>query len=582
MGRGKYARLPESERDSRISDDGLSITVWDEPRTLSLQLSFADSAGTEQLRKEWVLCIYQLTSQSGPWRSLETTRACTSRSRFFLDWLSKRTITTLDDITPKVWDEFLHWVQQQFAEVSAKARNSRTLSVRRILSQHVGLTASMQQVLSQRYSETVADPKLDHYTISEFQNIRSKAVRNLREAWARIQPNWILAMTPHEEIAPEHYEEWLALNQLLRAPHQRLSRDNGRALGLLDRYLNVRMNEARLLLFLTTEEGISAYAAIIATTGENSSTTTRRKVPSDDASVGSDSATIYTSERYKPRRGAANSLMAENASIDSPLGALLQLIMNCTEPARFAARTNPDSLRGKHPRTNHGANGSSSESLILFSKVTGELGRSVTHIPKRLAWMVEGLELDLSKLHRTYQTRVAQHPTDNHLQTWIDAYLMRDPERLQQLEDTHRTAQNKAVAASRQLAARLLTEDQAQIEGLDTTSTPKGTRCADILHNPQTGTYCSKPWLACLGCKNAYIPISNLPALVALLDLLNAKQRDDDDRERWQREFLLPQQQVLAILSELDQGTIDLARANVTPELRSAVWNTIFVEKGDT
>lgn len=134
----------------------------------------------------------------------------------------------------------------------------------------------------------------------------------------------------------------------------------------------------------------------------------------------------------------------------------------------------------------------------------------------------------------------------------------------------------------RGLAIRLLTDEEATAEGLDTTPTAKGTRCQDILHNPETGTYCSKSWLSCLGCKNAYIVTSNLPPLVALLDLLDGKRRDDDDRERWRREYLTPWQQLTAILGGVETETVSAARAKVSPELRSQVWDSVIVNRGES
>jgi hypothetical protein len=274
--------------------------------------------------------------------------------------------------------------------------------------------------------------------------------------------------------------------------------------------------------------------------------------------------------------------MAENVVTTSPLGRILQLVMNCTAPARLSAHINPDALLDSHSNAHQSAKESSSESLILFARRSGSLVNSVAHVPKSLDWMPAGLHLDLKRLHRTYLTRVAQHPVDNRHLTWIDAYILKDPHRIQELEDIHRTAQRKALDAARGLAIRLLTDEEAKEEGLDTTPTAKGTRCQDIFHNPETGTYCSNSWLSCLGCKNAYIVMSNLPPLVALLDLLNMKRRDDDDRERWRREYLTPWQRLTAILSSVESETISDARAKVTPELQSQVWDTVIVNRGES
>ncbi|OLT98180.1 hypothetical protein BKG60_01710 [Mycobacterium syngnathidarum] len=500
----------------------------------------------------------------------------------FLRWASEHGIDDLDSLTADDWFDFVAWIRDTYQDKASKTRNARLTAVRTLLVQHDGLSYEVGQALSQRYMETKEAALLDHYTVSELQQIRSNATRSLRVAWRRIKPNWALAQRRRDSVPPEQHPRWDALQALLRAPHKRLHRGDGRALGLLDRYSNVRMEEARSLLFLTTNEGLAAYGAIVAATGENSSTTARRRTPSAAASAGSESLTIFTSERDKRRRSGGKSLMAENVVATSPLGVLLQLVMDCTAAARHSAHINPEALLDNYARAHQSAKEPSSESLILFMRKNGVLVNSVTHVPKSVDWMPTGLHLDLRRLHRTYLTRVAQRPVDNRYLTWIDAYILKDPKKIQELEDIHRAAQQKALDAVRDLAVRLLTEEEAAAEGLDTTPTAKGTRCQDILHNPETGTYCSKSWLSCLGCKNAYIVTSNLPPLITLFDLLDTKRRDDDDRERWRRQYLIPWQQLRAILTDVDPETIAAERARISPELRSQVWTTVISNGGES
>ncbi|BBE48940.1 hypothetical protein RE2895_58710 [Rhodococcus erythropolis] len=582
MARGRFASLPDGQQKSRVSEDGLSVTIWDEDGTRHMTVDFAGAAGSEELRKQWVVCIARANGPSGSWRSIESARGLSSTSRVFLRWASERGITSLDSLAADDWFDFVLWVRDTYPDAMAKSRNHKLTAVRGVLLQHGELPLEVGQALSQRYLETQESTLPDHYTVSELQQIRSSAVRALRNAWSRIEPNWALAQTRKESVPPEQHCRWEALHALLRAPHKRLGSADGAALGLLDQYHNVRIEQTRSLLFLTTHEGLAAYAAIVGATGENTSTTARRRVPSTAASAASESLTIFTSERDKRRRGGGRSLMSENAVATSPLGRILQLVMDCTAPARLSAHLNPEALLDCQPSAHQSAKELSSESLILFMRYNGVLANSVATIPKSMAWMPAGLHLDLRRLHRTYLTRVAQHPVDNRHLTWIDAYILKDPERIQELEDIHRAAQQKALDTVRSLAVRLLTEEKATAEGLDTTPTDKGTRCQDILHNPETGTYCSKSWLSCLGCKNAYVVTSNLPPLVALLDLLEMKQRDDDDRERWRREYLTAWQQLNAILSDVEPETVAAARAKVSPELRSRVWNTVIVNRGES
>jgi hypothetical protein len=582
MTKGRFASLPDGQRKNRVSADGLSVTIWDEGGTKHMTLTFADEAGSEEIRQQWVACIASATGPSGSWRSIESARGGSSRSRVFLKWASDQGIDNLDSLSADDWSNFVTWVRHKYVRTTPKNRNLRLVAVRILLAQHSKLSYELGQALSQRYSEMHDIALPDHYTATELQQIRSNATRALRTALRRIEPNWSLAQLRRESTPAGQEDRWQALQALLRAPHKRLRRDDGRALGLLDAYSNVQMEAARSLLFLTTDEGLAAYAAIIAATGENSSTTARRRTPSTAASAGATRLSILTSERDKRRRGSSRALMTENVVTTSSLGKTLQLVMNCTAPARFSARINPEALLDSHSQAHQSTKESSSESLILFSRRSGPLVNSVTHIPKSLDWMPAGLHLDLKRLHRTYLTRVAQQPVDNRQLTWIDAYIRKDPERIQELEDIHRTAQQKAIDSVQGLAIRLLTAEQAMEEGLDMTATAKGTRCRDILHNPETGTYCSNSWLSCLGCKNAYIVISNLPPLVALLDLLTVKRRDDDDRERWRREYLTAWQRLTVILSNVEPESISDARAKVTPELRSQVWDTVIVNRGES
>ncbi|SIK40390.1 Uncharacterised protein [Mycobacteroides abscessus subsp. abscessus] len=582
MTRGRFASSPDGQRENRVSADGLSVTIWDEGGTKHMTLSFANEAGSEEIRKQWVACIVSATGPSGSWRSIESARGGSSRSRVFLKWASSQGISNLDSLSADDWSKFVAWVRHKYLGTTAKSRNSRLVAVRTLLAQHRNVSYELGQALSQRYSELHDIALPDHYTATELHQIRSSARRALRAALHRIEPNWSLAQLRSESVPAGQEGRWHALQALLHAPHKRLRRDDGRALGLLDAYSNVQMEAARSLLFLTTDEGLAAYAAIVAATGENSSTTARRRTLSTAASAGSENVTILTSERNKRRRSGGKALMAENVGVASPLGKLLQLIMDCTAPARRSAHLNPDALLDNYPTAHQSSKESSSESLILFVRQSGTLVNSVSHVPKSLDWMPDGLHLDLKRLHRTYLTRVAQHPVDNRYLTWIDAYILKDPARIRELEDIHRTAQQKAVDSVRGLAVRLLTDDEARAEGLDATPSAKGTRCRDILHNPETGTYCSKSWLSCLGCKNAYIVMSNLPPLIALLDLLNVKRRDDDDRERWRREYLIPWQRLTAILSSLEPETISGARERITPELQSQVWDTVIVNRGES
>ena len=49
MTKGRFASLPDGQQKSRVSADGLSVTIWDESGTKNMTLGFADAAGSEGL-----------------------------------------------------------------------------------------------------------------------------------------------------------------------------------------------------------------------------------------------------------------------------------------------------------------------------------------------------------------------------------------------------------------------------------------------------------------------------------------------------------------------------------------------------
>lgn len=577
--KGRFASLPpEGYSRPGISPDGKSLTIWDEDGTKSVTVSLKN-AGPERLVIEWVKCLARVTGPSGTWRSLQTAVSSISRSRMFVMWAAGR-VETLDDLDAEDWLDFVHHVRENSPDVTPTTRNGRITTVKTVLLAHEGLSYALGQQLARRYMETQETPsQSNHYSAAEFQRIRAAAKRALSNAWKRIEPNWELARTPEADVPEDLYPRWQALHSLLRDPKARLRAAEARALKATDKYGNPLMRDARDSLYLDTHEGLAAYAAIIATNGENLSTTSRRDVPSTAASIGSEH-TILTSERVKKRRGPRASHMPENIAIESPLGQVLELVMKCTEPARVAVKTNPQCLVDSHPKAHNDMRHASSDSLILFTRSDGTMTNVISHIPKPF-WLPHGTSLTFQRLHRTYLTRIAQHNVDNAYRTWVEAYILKDPERLKELEDIHRKAHQRALDKIKDLSIRLYTEDQARSQGLDITPTTKGTRCQDITTNPDTGTYCSRPWLSCLGCSNAYIVLSNLPPLVALFDLLEGKRRNDDDRERWRREYLEPWTQLTAILAEIDSSAVEQARAQVTPELTTQVWETVFMNRGE-
>ena len=194
--RGQFASLPDGQRKIRVSDDGLSVTIWDENGTRHMALSFAGAPGSEELRRQWVACVASASGPNGSWRAIESTRAPSSRSREFLEWLSERGIENLDSLTADDWFDFVSWVRETHKEVAPRARNARLVAVRSLLLRHGALSDELGQALSQRYLETEKKTLPDHYTVSELQQIRSCANRALRTAWRRIEPHWALVQTP--------------------------------------------------------------------------------------------------------------------------------------------------------------------------------------------------------------------------------------------------------------------------------------------------------------------------------------------------------------------------------------------------
>lgn len=196
MTKGRFASFPDEQRKNRVSEDGLSLTVWDEGGTKHMTLKFVDEAGSEEIRKQWVACVASATGPAGSWRSIESARGGSSRSRVFIKWASDRGINSLDSLTANDWHDFVAWIRDTYSNTTSKTRNSRLVSVRTLLVQHVGLSNEVKKALSQRYCESQETLLPDHYTAAELQQIRSNATRALRVACRRIEPNWALAGGP--------------------------------------------------------------------------------------------------------------------------------------------------------------------------------------------------------------------------------------------------------------------------------------------------------------------------------------------------------------------------------------------------
>jgi hypothetical protein len=578
-GRGRFATLPPKEGAPQrpgIATDGLSLTIWDEDGVSHRVESFNDSPGAVTLRQQWVKAIAAASGPLGTWKSLNTSIGKVSQARVFLPWAADNGILSLDDLIGDDWIAFQDHIRSVMAHTGPDSRNTILSSVKAVLLQHPN--RSLRRALSRRWMETGSGSTREHYSVQELQQIRSAALKALRVAWERIEPNWLLVTTPKDAVPEDQMERWQALHEVLANPRERRpSKRLARILGAWRAGRQASATRLRETLFLNADEGVAAIVAIIGYNGENLSTTLRRKVPSTGATAGSEVA-VLTTERVKRRRGT-QALMVENVLEDSDLGRVLALIRKVTEPARFAAQRNPQLFEVPNgTRTEQRA--TSHENLILFANGAGSFLNAPALMPASPPWMPEGLRLSCQKLHRSYITRIAQAPTDHRERTFIEAYILKDAERIQELEDIHRDAQRQAFNLVQQVAIQLMTREEALEQGLDTQGTPKGTRCRDIEHHPSTGKACDRGWLACLTCANAYIVTDNLPPIVALHDLLAAVERDGDDRDRFRRQYLTPLTQLRAVLADAGEHAVATARAAITPELNSQVWQKVIRERG--
>lgn len=585
-GRGRYAALPpDSEVYARrgITEDGLALTIWDEDGKRHRFESFRDSPGTVEVRRQWVRAVHAASGPLGTWKSVVTSRGRVDKARVFLRWAATNNIQSLDDLVDDDWTAFQDYIHETYKHVQRRTRRHVLSSVKSILVQHPNV--HLRKALTRQSSEATSDlttvdkPTREHYSIEELQQIRAAALSTVRAAWSRIEPNWRLVTTPEAEVPPDQLERWRALRYVLDNP--RAKRWPKRFARVLDscRDDGIQASATRLrgTLFLTTDEGIAAITAIIGYNGENLSTTLQRKVPNTGATAGSE-IKVLTSERLKRRRGS-RALMVENVTEDSDLGRILTLITKATTPARYAVRNNPALLE---PRNGDqaGQRLAGPDKLILFANGVGSFISEPAGMPRSPIWMPKGLKLNFQKLHRTYITRVVQTPTDHRERTFTEAYILKDPERIQELEDIHRAAHRQAAIRVQQVALRLLTREEALGQGLDTQPTPKATRCRDIEHHPSTGRVCDRGWLACLTCPNCYILTENLPPIVALHDLLEQMERDGDDRDRFRREYLTPLTQLRAILLDAGDHAVRAARASITPDLNTQVWQRVIRERG--
>lgn len=567
QGRGRRAVLvDESAIPDPVGPSGLHVTVHDEYGN-SATYSLESSPGSMRLRQQFARAISVANGPYGTWRSIKRFESRLYRLDRFLIWANSVALEDLDDLTPELWEAWIDHLDVSHPALTADTRNTYLGIPKVLVLHHDGLTEAARDAVRRKYCETPGDAEVPSYTKAQFSRGRRAAIRKIREAADRIEPNWQIAALPrHDTPVPYSLDLWDGLNAVLNGdlpsePAQWL------AMGATRKSkhgLRLSKTAARRSLFLDGNECVAAIAAMICVTGETLSMMAEYSVPTTAATAGNPNATVLQARTIKPRRGAGRHHKTTNAGTKGAVGYVFGLVAAATEPGREAARRQGLAVADKL--------------IVGFSKTGGYLdGPSIDQAGGRIPyarrnsnwWPDTNPPLTFATLHRTYVTQIARRPVAQLPRTRTQAYLASDPKTREKWAQTAQNAIRSLFDGARErMSIALLSHEQADAAGLldggpSSYLTPTGIGCVDCLHHPETDKPCEEPFLACLGCKNAFAVDDHLPMLVCTLDLLNRLAQSIDE-ETWDSRYRLAWARLTVLLEGLSTGEWQQAREAVT------------------
>lgn len=568
--RGRRAIVPHSSVVREQVPHGLSMVVRNERGTSIKSFSLVNAPGSVQLRHELIQSVAVLNGADGPWRSQETCLRARSSAQRLLTFAEEVGIQSLRELSPDVWSRFV-------ASVNAGGQKTRyknlvVSQVRRLVLASPATPARTRLRAAERYFTQPRDVQPQRFhTREEFDRIKAAAMRELRRAVARVSRANDLARgdagAGDETIARRKAMEDFLAGAI---PHP-VRNEKGRLANGYQTKAAALGREVAAELMPTGPEIFAALIALICVSGDNLSTAQNRVVPKTGASSADDRMTVLSTHLDKPRRGHRRH-MPEHVDSTSAKGEVLALIVELTEAARRRAAVDQPELE---------------DCLFLWwssARLRFDLmGWSVTYMRESALW-AQGLpHFTTASLHRTYITRISQSAHHQTLQTRADSYLRQDPDVVARWESITREGVDRLFQDALESTELLLERSR---EGVHSPSerqelvTPSGMVCRDPQSHPTSRRICRDPFLACLGCANAYAYEEHVPILVYLHRRLE-QERSGGDSETWKSRFQLPWAQLTAILRDLPAEEWHAADLALTEAGKQLVERAVFERRWD-
>ncbi len=461
----------------------------------------------KRLRVQFADAIEALTGVNGSWKSAQSARGNSHRTRFFAKWCGQNQIKELVDLTPERWNSYLLHLSESGGNNNTQVR--QLVTVRQVLRCYPEqLDPNLPKFLRRRLPKREFDesqPYPDHV----FKAIRKAARAAVDAEFARIAPNLeLLRRRAEPGLSREQQARAEALYEIATtgAPQSAATRE---ALGItLADYRYSGVNKARPMLFVSQEGAVAIAVLLACLEGANFTPINERTVPSAAPGLGV-SEDIWTVEDEKRRR---HEHPYDAHAIPKSARPAMAKIIEMTQPARdyLAANGLPGADR-----------------LIVYWPVMKNLGSAPTvgltptHLKlSRLKWWTDKEEpISFLRIRKTVRVTIDRTPQGHSRATWSTSYIEsseveRERLRVQAVE----TGLWAVISnAERHLKMRF---QQASPLTADADTAIGG--CIDWEHHPLTGEPCGDDFLLCLQCSNAFATPRHLPRLIELRHQLEA------------------------------------------------------------
>lgn len=518
----------------------LDVSKWDAPKQMSREI-------LETFRK--------MVEIEGRWRQKATVRSNFYDIRHFATWVARwespsvqglEQPKSISDITPAMWDAY------RLEQPTTKGANNRLIRVAATLNASGLLTAeAATRVNARKRLNFDAESKVEYYSDEEFRAIMAAVKRVVREANARIAPNYEAALRGSDHTGEPTREsvlyELLVSSSLKSRKKARLIDKLGHTVNVWDPdlgqmktvYGHIMTYEARRMLYPDAGEGLAAAVLLATLRGLNMSQIESLTIPKRDIDTAGEISQVSTD---KPRRGPGRrfSLEVFSNTGDNTDGKWLQRIEEMTTPLRHHLE-----LAGQP-----------TERLILAMDKKGKISTSTltggSTGGRRLVKWLEGLPvIDFKKLKRTFETRHSKESTQNIEAVHLDVYMRNDPERIAEYQDLAATAIDRAYRhALETVQLTFVDEDAPEAATAEDTAI---SACVDPEHEPTTGLPCADGFLGCLSCPNAIATPRHVPLMKMTMELLEELRSALPDH-LWATRFQQPHAQLQVLLAAAPIG----------------------------